>query len=189
MSEGIKNKIGEELYNQIIAKGLNSKEFGLYNGWVPIARFDEVNGKVKSLEGKIASYETQITDTQALLAGNDDLKQKYAELQNNYSIDLAKKDKEIANVLKTSLVRERLTKEGAKHTDLLLNQIDLDKLSVDNNNLLGADEIMTNLKATYGDLFIQTNVKPGTTPTGSTPPANDADDIDWETAVNNLLKQ
>lgn len=188
MSERIKKIVGEELYSQMLAKGLDASKFDLLDGFIPKQRFDEVNGKVKGLEGKIASYETQIKDTQALLAGNDDLKQKYAELQTNYSTDLAKKDKEIANVFKTSLVRERLTKEGAKHTDLLLNQIDLDKLSVDNNNLIGADEIMTTLKATYNDLFTQTNVKAGTTPIGSSAPANDADDIDWETAVNNLLK-
>lgn len=187
MSDRIKKIVGDELYAQMLKAGLEANKFDLLDGFIPIARFNEVNGKVKGLEGKIASYEQQIKDTETLVAGNTDLKQKYADLQTTHAADLAKKDKEIANVLKTSLVRERLTKEGAKHTDLLMNQIDLDKLSVDNNNLIGADEIITTLKTNYTDMFATLNTKPGTTPTGSTPPTGDSEDIDWGAAIKNFI--
>ena len=55
VSEKIKNKIGEELYNQVLAKGLKSEDFDLINdgSWIPKPRFNEVNNKLKQLRIKL----------------------------------------------------------------------------------------------------------------------------------------
>lgn len=173
MSERIRSKIGEDLYNKVVAAGLKPEEFDLLDGFVPRARLNEQTGKVTALQGKIESYEKQIGETQTLLKGSEELKGQYSQLQEKYQADLALKDKEITNVLKKSLFKEHLVKEGAKHIDLLMNQVNFETISVDNNNLIGGADVITKLKTDYSDLFIKTEVKgtPSGTGSSTTPPA------------------
>lgn len=158
MSDRIKAKIGEDLYNKVIAAGIKPDEFDMLEGYIPRARFNEVNGKNSALQSKIESYEKQVLETQTLLKGSEELKGQYSQLQEKYKADLELKDKELLNVVKKSLVKEALIKEGAKHIDLLMGQVNLDTLSVDNNNLIGGQDTINKLKDTYKDLFVQTNV-------------------------------
>lgn len=153
MSERVKQKIGEELYKKILDAGIKPEEFDMLEGYIPRSRFNEATGKASAMQSKIESYEKQIKDTQLMLDNHSELKGQYSELQNKYQADLEAKDREISNVLKSSLVKESLTKEGARHVDLLMKNIDLEKLSLDNGNLIGISDTMTKLKTDYADLF------------------------------------
>lgn len=134
MSEGIKNKIGEELYNQIIAKGLNSNEFGLYNGWVPIARFDDINTKYKESNALVENL-TKEKDTLNNQIKGQSLKYKQSTIKNY------------------------LKSKGAKYEDLLMKQIDIDKLEYDEekDDFKNLNVVVDDLKKTYKDMFVTTN--------------------------------
>lgn len=185
MSERIKTKIGEDLYNKVIAAGIKPDEFDMLEGFIPRQRFNEVTGKNTALQSKIESYEKQIGETQNLLKGSEELKGQYNQLQEKYKADLAVKDKEIVNIYKKSLMKETLIKEGAKHVDLLMNQVNFDSISVDNNNLIGGSDVVNKLKTDYKDLFVTAKVEG--TPSGTGGKETTPGAIDWDAKIKGLI--
>lgn len=193
MSEKIKNKIGEELYNQVLAKGLKPEDFDLVNdgSWIPKPRFNEVNNKLKATEDKITTYESQIKDYDKLVSTNKELKGNYDSLKEQHTNDLAAKDKEILNVSKRFMIEKKLGEAGAKHTSLLMKDIDLETITVENDNLLGFDSVIEGLKTNYGDMFVtkQTtnNTNQSNNNLGGTNNENyDPNNIDWEAELKDI---
>jgi len=150
----MKAKLGDELYAQIIAKGIKSTEFDLLDGFVPRARLNEQTDKLKATEEKIVSYEKQMVDTKNLIKDSEEFKVKFADMETKFKGDLEGKDKEITNILKKSLVKESLVAAGAKHPDLLMKQVSMDAMTLDNGKLLGMADTMESLKKEYSDLFV-----------------------------------
>jgi len=184
MSERIKAKLGEDLYNQVTAI-LKPTEFDLLEGYIPKNRFNEVNSEVKTLREQIEIHKKNIDDTKKLLESSEEFKTKYTELENKYSTDLQLKDKEIANISKISKIKEHLSKEGAKHVDLLLPKISLDTIKIDGDNLIGITDIVTNLKNSYGDLFkSETNNSNTDTKPSEKPPVTG--ESDWAKVFEKL---
>lgn len=191
MSEKIKAKIGEEKYNLFLKdSGLKPEDFDLVNdgSYVPRTRLNEINGKLKATEEKVSSYEKQLNDTKKMLEGSEEFKNKYEELNTKYENDIALKDKEILNTSKQFLVESKLREVGAKHTSLLIKEIDLEKLTIDNNNLLGMDEVIKNLKTNYEDLFITKNASNNTTQNTNNSETNNSNssEIDWEAELKDI---
>jgi hypothetical protein len=183
----IKELLGEQLFNQVMSK-LDGKELIINDGsYVPRSRLNEVNGKATALQSKVESYEKQIQDTQALLKGSEELKGQYAQLQEKYKSDLSAKDKDIANIYKKSMVKEALIKEGAKHVDLLMAQVNLDSLSVDNGNLIGGQDVIGKLKTDYKDLFVQSKTEGTQSGDGNTNTGGTTGTKDWAAVVKGLV--
>lgn len=194
MSERLKAKLGTELYQKILDAGIKPTEVDLVEGWIPKTRFNEVNDKVKGLEGKVTTYEKQLGDTKELLKNSEEYKTKYDELDVQYKADLALKDKEIVNTKKRFLGENQLVQAGAKHTKLLMSQIDWDKVSVEGDNLLGFNDYIDSFKKEFTDLFSVKGTKgtaSGKGQTGTNTSGNDSnsnpEDIDWGSVVNDLL--
>jgi dsDNA-specific endonuclease/ATPase MutS2 len=194
MSDKVKLKIGDELYNKILEKGLKPDEFDIVNdgSYIPKSRFNEVNEAKKLSDEKVTTYEKQLNETKDLLKGSEEFKSKYSELSKKYKDDLALKDKAIADTSKKYLVEAALMKEGAKHSDLLLGKINLDNLTVEGNNVLGLTDVMKELKTSYKDLFVEKVSKTKTNNKGDNAGSNPLDfqniideagnsggDIDW----------
>jgi hypothetical protein len=194
MSEKIKTKIGEELYKKVLEKGLKPEDFDIVNdgSWIPKPRFNEVNNKLKATEDKITTYEGQIKDYDKLVSTNKELKGNYDSLKEQHTNDLASKDKEILNVSKRFMVESKLRESGAKHTSLLMKDIDLESISVENDNLLGFDKVIEGLKTNYSDLFItkQTNNNTGQSNNNNMGGNNnqnyDPNNIDWEAELKDI---
>ena len=190
MSEKIKNKIGEDLYNNVLAKGLKPEDFDLVNdgSWIPKPRFNEVNNKLKATEDKVITYESQIQDYDKLVSTNKELKGNYDSLKEQHTNDLAAKDKEILNVSKRFMVESKLRESGAKHTSLLMKDIDLEKITVENDNLLGMDSILEGLKTNYGDMFVtkQTNNNTSQSNNIGNDNNNDPDNENWGEMLKDL---
>jgi len=193
VSEKIKNKIGEELYNQVLAKGLKPEDFDLVNdgSWISKPKFNEVNNKLKATEDKITTYESQIKDYDKLVSTNKELKGNYDDLKEQHTNDLAAKDKEILNVSKRFMVESKLRESGAKHTSLLMKDIDLETITVENDNLLGFDSVIEGLKTNYGDMFVTKQTTNNTSQSnnnlGGTDNENyDPNNIDWEAKLKDI---
>lgn len=160
MSDRVRKIVGEELYKQILTAGLKPEEFDLTKGLVPEAKLNEANNKIDGLNGKVSTYEKQLGETKELLRNSEEYKGKYDEMDAKYKADLQAKDKEIVDTKKRYLVESALTKEGAKHTKLLMSTIDLEKISVDGDNLIGFTDTINELKSgEYADLFSKTQNK------------------------------
>lgn len=149
--------ITDEFYEKI-SKHADFKEDSQKNtknekDFIPKSRFNEVNDKLKASNEKVGTYEKQLDETKKLLEGSTEYKEKYEALNGKYEADIQAKDKEIINTSKRFLVDQKLRESGARHTSLLMNQIDLEKISIENENLLGMDPILEGLKKDYEDLF------------------------------------
>lgn len=164
MSERLKKLIGDELYGKVeeAAKSQNVKVKDIDiipNNFVTVTRFNDVNGELKTSKEKITSYENQNKDVEKLLKGVNsenvgDLIGKFTSMSETHKTELEKKDKEIANISKASKVKEYLTKEGAKHTNLLMKSINLEDIKIDGDKLLGISDVVKTLKTDYKDMFI-----------------------------------
>jgi len=187
MSE-LEKMLGEELYSQVMAK-VGDKKIDLLDNYIPKSRFNEVNDKVKALIEKVTSYESQVEETTKLLKGNEEYKEKYSTLMESFKKELETKDKEIANIFKKNAVKEALTSEGGKHVELLMKDIDFEKLTIDGENkVVGLTEIVTNIKTSYSDLFIKTEVASSTNTNTKTNTKNDGTDTNnWESVANSLV--
>jgi hypothetical protein len=153
MSESIKKILGDELYAKVTEK-MGDKKFDLLDGYVTKSRFNEVNDKSKFLDEKITSYESQINSTKNLLKDNEELKAQYSKIQNDHKETMKAKDKEISNIQKKTMFEKQLEKEGAKHTKLLMKDVNWDNINIENDNLVGAGDVIKGIKENYSDLFI-----------------------------------
>lgn len=193
MSERIKEKIGEELYKQILAKGIKANEFDLLDGFVPRSRLNEATDKLKAVEEKVKTYEGKMTDVEKLVNENKDIKDKYTALDTKYKTDLENKDKEILNVTKKSHLRENLISNGAKHINLLMKEVNLDNIKIDGDNITGIKDIMDSLKKDYADMFAEkkkvSNGQSGQSQNKEGQEGNNDndDDTDWSEIAKNLL--
>jgi len=189
MSERFKAKIGDDLYQQILDKGVKPSQFDFLDGYIPRERYNEISEKNKLNEAKLTDHEKQSIEIANLLKGNEEFKAKYDTLNNKYKQDLSAKDNEILNIYKNTKVREALKDSGAKHPDLLLSKVDFNTLTVDNDRLLGFESQLEKIKTDYKDLFVEvtkeTNVNPGNHHTRAN---QNLDDINWEQRLNDLIK-
>jgi predicted RNase H-like nuclease (RuvC/YqgF family) len=202
MSEAIKKIVGEDLYNQITAKGLNPDKFDLLENYVPKdshlpkTRYNEIKEKLTATEEKIKTYESQlkeydklIKDSEAFKAENEGFKTKLSDLETKYTNDLKVKDKQIENVLKKSLVKEHLITNGAQYIDLLIDKVNFDTVKVENDKLTGFDDQFKSMKENYKGLFIETtNKQDGNTPQGGNDSGNTGGDNKWSSYVDNMFK-
>lgn len=160
MSDRIKAIIGEELYNQVIAKGIKANEFDLLDGFIPKSRFDDINEKYKNEQTKVTTYETQITGYKKTIGDNADYKQKFEELDKTTKLEFEKLEK--TNKLNTLKMhaRDALKKVGAKHPNLLLNELDFDKMSLEGDNVIGLNDQIKTVKTNFKDMFIEIKNNP-----------------------------
>lgn len=138
-------------------------------GFIPKARFDEVNETKKDLEQQIRDRDKQLKDLQEKVKGNEELEKTIKELQEANKATKEQYEAKIKDMTIAAAIRSKLT--DAKYPDLLLTKFDQSKLSIaEDGTVLGIDEQLTALKEQYKDLF-KPDLK-GREPnnTGGTPP-------------------
>jgi len=200
MNEEIKKLLGdsgisEELINQVIEKLGDKKIMIDDDTFIPKARLDQELQKNKDLNGQLDSqktaFKTQKTefDTQ-LNAVNDELKslsetaklteeqkQKITDLatsNENMKADYEKKltdyDEQIKNQKLNHKIDMKLLEIGAKNIVPVKAMIDMSKVSIDNDNILGLDDQIETLKKDNDYLFGETKKVGTTPPDGDNPP-------------------
>lgn len=121
-------------------------------GFIPKARFDEVNETKKDLEQQIRDRDKQLKDLQEKVKGNDELEKTIKELQEANKATKEQYEDKIKDMTITAAIQSKLT--DAKYPDLLLTKFDRSKLSIaEDGTVLGIDEQLTTLKEQYKDLF------------------------------------
>jgi hypothetical protein len=187
MSDRVKEKIGEDLYKQLLEKGLKSNEFDLLDGWIPKKRLNEEIEKRKGVEGQIETYKQKDIEVEKLLKDNKDITEKYTALNTTYSKDLSNKDAEIENITKKYKVEKVLMENGAMHSDLLLTKVNLGDLKIDGDNIIGLNDQITALKTNYADLFkSQTANSTTTSATTEKSKQQDNGEVNWEEVLSKL---
>ncbi len=123
-------------------------------GFIPKARFDEVNETKKELEQQIQERDKQLKDLQEKVKGNEELEKTIKELQEANKATKELYEAKIKDMTITAAIQSKLT--DAKYPDLLLTKFDQSKLSIaEDGTVLGVDEQLAALKEQYKDLFKQ----------------------------------
>lgn len=154
-------------------------------GFIPKARFDEVNDAKKELEQQIKERDKQLKELAEKVRGNEELEKQIKELQEVNKTTKEQYEAKIKELKIDAAIREKLT--DAKYPDLLITKFDKSKLTVtDDGTVLGIDEQLTQIKEQYKDLF--TPVVKGTQPNNNdkpTPPVKNP----WSKEHFNLTEQ
>ena len=121
-------------------------------GFIPKARFDEVNETKKELEQQIQERDNQLKELQKKAKGNEELEKRIQELQEANKVTKEQYEAKIREMTINAAIQSKLT--DAKYPDLLLTKFDRSKLSIaEDGTVLGIDEQLTALKEQYKDLF------------------------------------
>lgn len=151
-------KIGDKYYKETTEQikpeeSKNAKEYVFKDDYIPKSQHEELNEKYETEKSKSGTLEKQAIETKKMLENSGDYKSKYEELNGKYDTDLQAKDAAIKNIEKKYLIQNKLAESGVKHSKLLMNEIDFEKISIENGNLLGFDPILEGLKTSYKDFF------------------------------------
>ena len=125
-------------------------------GFIPKARFDEVNDAKKDLEKQLEDRDKQLKDLQEKVKGNEELEKTIKDLQESNKKAVADYEAKIKNITLDNAIRLALKEHKAKYEDLLLGKFDREKLKIkDDGTIEGLDEQIKALKEGYKDLFEQ----------------------------------
>lgn len=163
----LKEKLGTEKYKQFLElikdTEIKENEVDLLDGYIPRTRYNEISDKYKTSQETVETYKKQVEETKSLLNESEKFKEeseqfknKYSDLETKYNSEVELKNKEIENILKRSLVKERLIEKNAKYPDLLLKQINLDDVSIKDDKLFGFDDTLKSIEESYKEMFPST---------------------------------
>ena len=121
-------------------------------GFIPKVRFDEVNNDKKALETQITERDTQLTELNKKVKGNEDLEKTIADLQTANTTTKTEYETKLKDITINTAIQAKLT--DTKYADLLTGKFDKTKLSVAaDGTVIGIDEQLKNIKEAYKDLF------------------------------------
>lgn len=139
--------LSEELADKVLSA--HKEEL---KGYIPKARFDEVNNAKKDLENQLKDRDKQLKDLQEKVKGNEELEKTIKELQEANKATKEQYEAKIRDMTINAAIQSKLT--DAKYPDLLLTKFDRSKLSIaEDGTVLGVDEQLAVLKEQYKDLF------------------------------------
>ncbi len=145
-------------------------------GYIPKSRFDGVNNAKKQLETDITERDKQLKTLKESAGDNEALQNKITELQNENQTAKENYEKEIAGIKLNGAIETALGTHKAKNIAAAKALLDISKISLDNENLLGFEEQMKILKEAEDTKFLfgeeaKTETKP---PAGTQPGTGNA---------------
>ncbi|WP_251860398.1 phage scaffolding protein [Clostridium sp. Marseille-Q2269] len=110
--------------------------------------------ELEDIKTQLKEANTTITDLKKNNGDNEALQTKVKEYENTIKTQKADYDTKVRNLTLDSAIEKALTNAKAKHSDLLSNKIDRDKLVInEDGTVTGLDEQLKGLKENYKDLF------------------------------------
>lgn len=153
-------------------------------GFIPKARFDEVNNAKKQAEKDLSDRDKQLETLKNSTGDVETLKNTIKQLQDE---NKASKEQYEANISKIKLdnaIDNALGNAKAKNSRAVKALLDMEKIKFENDNLSGLDEQLKALKEAEDSKFLFEEIKEPTKPsfsglepgasTGETNPGSDA---------------
>lgn len=134
----------EEQAEKVLAKYVNM---------IPKHRFDEVNEEKKELKNQLEERDAQLKELKAKASGNEELTAKITELEKLNKATKEEYEAKMATLRKETAIELALKDEKAKNVKAVKALLDLEKVSLDGDNLIGLDEQLKSLKETDSYLF------------------------------------
>lgn len=141
--------LSEEQIKSVMAENGKDVEAEKAKTTAATTKLDDVNNQLETAN-------TTIKDLKKNNADNEALQVKVTEYENQVKTLKTDYDTKVKNMTLNSAIEKALTGAKAKHSDLLANKIDREKLIVNaDGTVTGIDEQLTGLKESYKDLFAE----------------------------------
>ncbi len=157
---------------EVAKKIVKAHQDAIKDQYVPIARFNEVNQEKKELKTQIEERDTQLKQLKVKAAGNEELTNKITELENQNNQTKEEYETKIAALRKETSIELALKDEKAKNIKAVKALLDLEKVSLDGENIIGLEEQLKGLKESDPYLFGEDTLK-GRKPNPPGEPAGD----------------
>lgn len=159
---------------QLQALGLSdeqvSKVLDGFKGYVPPARFNEVNEAKKNAEMQLNDRDKQLAELKKSMNGNDDLNKQIEALQAENKAARAKYEQDLANFKIGNAIDLALAQHGAKNITAAKALIKMDSIKLDGDKVTGVDEQIKALAEGKDTSFLfESKQVAAKSPTGMTP--------------------
>ncbi|SDX89206.1 phage scaffolding protein [Tepidimicrobium xylanilyticum] len=134
-------------------KILKAYQESIKDQYVPIARFNEVNEEKKELKNQLEERNKQLKELKEKAEGNEELIARITELEELNKQTQKDYEEKIATLKKETAIELKLRDEKAKNIKAVKALLDLEKVSLDGENLIGLEEQLKGLKETDPYLF------------------------------------
>lgn len=153
----LKDLLGEELYNQVIAKAGDKHKIAIVSdgNWFPKEKFDEVYNAKKQAETDLKERDKQLNQLQEAAKGNEEMQATIKKLQDENKVAYEKYEAEVKQLkVNTAL---KLALAGKVHdADLVTSLINKDavKLKDDGTIESGFEDQIKTLRESKSFLFV-----------------------------------
>lgn len=121
--------------------------------FMPKSEYNSKLEEIKGLSAQITERDKQLETLKNGADGNEALKNQIKELQKSNKTAKEQFEKEINGLKFNGALELALSKTGAKNTKALKGLLDMDKISYENDNLIGFNEQIETIKAENAFLF------------------------------------
>lgn len=165
----IKQGLTEEQANGIV-KGMGTEKLYISENENIDERYSKLKAKKEDLEGQIKTANTTIADLKKNHADNETLQQTIKDHEATIKTQREDFEAKIRNVTLDTAINNWLANNKAKHSELLADRFDRDKLVIkESGEVEGLEEQGNGLKEAFKDLFTVEKVLGGKQPPN--PPA------------------
>lgn len=170
--EFLKEALGDELYAQVEAKLKDNKKIKLANletgDYVGKDKFKSMADRAEQAEAQLKERDKQLEELKKTAGSNTDLKEQIGKLQQENEKVKADFETKIAAQAKEFAVETAVLKANGKNPKAIKALLDMEKVKIDGDKVLGLDDQITALQKSDAYLF-------GTDTGGNNPPANPPD--------------
>lgn len=168
----LKELLGEELYNQVIAKAGDKHKIAIVSdgAWIPKDKFNEANEAKKKLETDLKDRDKQLADLKDAAKGNEELQAQIKKLQDDNKATKEKYDADMKDLQLNTALKLALGSD-VHDADYAISQLDKSKIEIgeDGSIKAGLEDQVKSLRESKAFLFADKPEQPGTLFKGAKP--------------------
>ncbi len=154
--------------------------------FIPKDKYNEAAEAKKKLEADLAARDTQLEELKKAAGNSDELKQQISELQEANKATKEEWEAKTAQMQLNFAIEKALTTAKAKNAKAVKALLDMEKVKLDGEQLLGLDDQLKAIKESDPYLFGE----PGKVGSGTNPPgAGTGEANPWKKDSWNLTQQ
>lgn len=125
---------------------------------VPYGKFQEINEEKNRLKDELSKRDEQLKELAKVTKDNEDLNLKIKELEDENKKSLEETELKLSQLKLDNSIELALTKAGANNNKTVKVLLDMEKIKLENDTLVGLEEQLTSLKESDSYLFKQEEV-------------------------------
>jgi len=154
VDQKIKDLLGDELISKINEVAKDAKiVLAPQEDYIPKSRFDEVNNQTKELKARNEAFEKQVADALKAAKTGEEFKANYENLSREHEAQKSKYEAQIQEIRTTTMLSEGLRSAGAINPKTIMPLLDVSKIKVEGDKLVGLEEQIQTIRKNDAYLF------------------------------------